>query len=204
MSMELEGQFCVPRSFEFDHLVEDGEELSHGGGDDDFERFAGGFESGGKGFEAVVVKQGVEGGHVEGVAGVGAAALDGTFAVTWAGLVAQGRDACEFGDLGAADRAEFGELDEELVGGVGSDARDRVDDPCGFAPVVVVVDEFGDGAVEVFDLLFEQTEEFLGLDAGEFGRVTFEAVFFGDAHLHQRASAGDQVLELLKMLGNFL
>ena len=51
--------------------IEGGEELSGGGDEGDFERFAGGAETLVKGFEDGIVTNGIEGGHVEGRGGGG-------------------------------------------------------------------------------------------------------------------------------------
>jgi len=77
----LKVRIWIPQSFLFKHLVEDGEQFSHGSGDNDLEGFAGGFEPCAEGLEAVVAEQCIGGHRLEGIAGVGASSLDGAFAV---------------------------------------------------------------------------------------------------------------------------
>ena len=47
------------------HGVEDGEELSGAGGDDDFERFAGGLEASAEGFDGGIMAAGDEACEIE-------------------------------------------------------------------------------------------------------------------------------------------
>lgn len=55
----------LPRGVGFNNRVEDQQEFSHGGDDDDFEGFSAGGESVGEGFDDRVVAHGVKSGHVE-------------------------------------------------------------------------------------------------------------------------------------------
>jgi hypothetical protein len=112
----IEREFGVPWLVGFDHLVENGEQFSHGGGDDHLERFAGLFELPGVLDEAVVVADGVEGGHVEGRPDVGAAASDVALAFESSGVVVQRCDSGELGDLPAVKGSEFGKSCHEVVG----------------------------------------------------------------------------------------
>lgn len=63
------------------------------------------------------------------------------------------------------------------------------------APVVVGVNEFGDLAVEVFALLFEQSDDLVDQPDGQFVADAFQAVVLHDQHLDDLSSSGDAVVE---------
>ena len=60
-------------------------------------------------------------------------------------------------------------------------------------PVVVGLDLLGDLAVQVFDLLLDESQELFGLSGGQLGQLVVSAVLLRDAQLHQRTPSRDQI-----------
>ena len=184
-----------------DHGVEDDEELSHAGGEDDLEGFAGFQESCGELLDDGVVSLRGQCGHVEGVSHTGASAGDGACALEFSAVTVVGRESGEGGDLGAVEESEFGKIGDEDGGGDGSDAGHGLESAGGLVPVVVAANEPEDLLIDVIGLLDEKLDDGLQAGAGEGGGGEFEAVGLHDAEFDELPPPLHQLLQFPEFFG---
>ena len=187
-----------------DHGVEEGQELSHAGGECDLAAFAGGFESLIEGSDDGVASCGGEGGHVECGADVGASASDGACALESAGVSVEGRDADQCADLSSVGGAQFVERGDECGAEYDAGAGDGSYDFVHAVEVVVGVDEFSDLLVQRVDLFVDGFEYGVDGFACVLGTGDVAAVGLLGARLTELTSAGDQGVEFGLFLRGFL
>ena len=153
----LSGIECqIPRGFIFEHGVEDDQEFAHAGGLNDFEFLAVFFQTFSEGFDGGVMSGRGESGHVEHGSDGGSSAGDVSSALVSSAVVVERSDSDQCRDLLAVKFAQFGEFRQECGGGDLSQAGRALQDLRLVAPVVVGVDELGDGGVNDFDLRVER------------------------------------------------
>jgi hypothetical protein len=186
----------VPGGLVFEHGIEDEQEFSHTGGEDDFKGFARSFETLGKGADSGIAAACGKGGHVEDGADIASSAPDGALAAELSGIVVEGSQAREGGDFLAAEASEFGELGQEGGGEDGSDAGGAGEELGFVAPIVVGVDEASDFGIELVDLLAEKAQELLDAASREGGVGEFEARGFCGTEFEELSASGDQLIEL--------
>lgn len=111
-----------------EEAIEVDEELTHDGDEGDFLGLSGSDELLVEGCQNGVVTGRAEGGHVEGLADAGPAAVDGTFAAHGAAVAVERGEAGEAGGLVAVEVTELRHGGEEDDGGVLTDAFDFAQD----------------------------------------------------------------------------
>ena len=104
-----------------DQGVENNQQFSHAGGDDDFEGFALFFQALGELADDGIAAAGGEGGHVEHGADLFAAAGDMRAAGLFSRLTVIGGHAHEGGDLVAIELSQFRQMGQEHGAGLGAD-----------------------------------------------------------------------------------
>src|SRR5437868_2995606 len=82
-------------------------------------------------------------------------------------VAVQRRQAGELGDLLSIELSQLRQVDDQLVGRIRSDARNRIDDLALVVPVIVGLDLFGDLAIQILDLLLDEPQKFFRLGSGE-------------------------------------
>jgi hypothetical protein len=107
----------------FDHRIEDGQELAHGGDESDLLALAGPQESEVEPANDGVETRGDQRGHVQSAAHGGPSAPDVSGAREGAAVAVERGDPDQGGDLPASELAELRELGNEGGGGGGPDAR---------------------------------------------------------------------------------
>ena len=133
------GRLGQPEAVCAEEGVEQAGKPAHDSDESNFVRFAVGGEALVAGLGGRLVANRGHGGHVEQVAGLGAATTDGAAAAVLAGVAVEGGEAEEGGGLAAAEAAEFGHGGAEGGGVDGAEAWDRLDDG-------VATGEFGVGS----------------------------------------------------------
>jgi hypothetical protein len=133
--------------------VEDGDELSHEGDDDDLGSLSGGGEALFCGGEGGIASGADHGGHVGDVADGLAAAGDVSLALHEAGIAIEGCDAEQGGGGAVGDLAQFRHQAEQGVAEHGPDAGDGADQGVLAGEVGVVGDSLGDGLIEAGDVV---------------------------------------------------
>ena len=113
----LLGIIWVPVGICFDECVEDDEEFSHTGDEDDLERFALVFESLGEAADDRIATPCGEGGHVRHAADRGSSSPDGAFAMKAPAVSIEGGQTDQGGDFLPVERAEFREFGQQRNGG---------------------------------------------------------------------------------------
>ena len=103
------------------------EQLAQAGDERHLGRLAGGDEALGEGLDARVVAGGRQGGHVERVAHLGAAAPAAAPPAPGAAVAIEGGHPDQGGDLLAGAGAQFGHVGQPGGGGHGADARDALE-----------------------------------------------------------------------------
>jgi hypothetical protein len=202
-------QFGIPGGIVPEHGVEDDEQLTHAGGDDDFGLLGTSIwgalgQSLRKGADAFVAASGAESRHVQGVPDGDASAPDGSCSGESSAVVIEGRHADQCGDLLAVELSQFGEVGQEGGGGGETDAGDGGHEIDLVLPVVVITNDLVDLGFDRFDLFVESFEDFLNALAGGLGVGLLEAVGLGGAQIDQLPASFDELLELSQgALGNF-
>lgn len=186
----------------FDHGVENDEELSHAGGEDDLEGLASFLESCGEVFDDGVVSLRGECGHVECVSHASASAGDGSGSLKLSAVTIVGCESGEGGDLGAVEESEFGKIGDEDGGGDGSDAGHGLKSAGGLVPVVVAANEPENFLVDVIGLLDEEFDDGLQAAASEGGGGEFEAVGLHDAEFDELSPPLHQLLQFVELFGS--
>lgn len=180
----------------FEHGIECDEKLSHAGNVDDFEGFAGVFESFGEGFDGRVRSFCGEGGHVEILANGFSAAADGAFALEPSAVVIERSEAAQCGNFLPVEFSEFREIGDECSGGGRTDSRGAAEDVFLVVPVIVGFEEFEDGVLDLFDLFIELIDDILDAGADFLDGTGFESIFFGSTELDELSAACDALCEL--------
>lgn len=193
----------VPGTSGFDDGVEDDEELSHAGGEDDFEGFAMLSESIGESFDDGVEAFGSQGSHVEDGAHGLTSAANGTLSLLGAAVTIEGSQAHERGDLLPVEFAEFGNIGDHGGRGDGTQARNGLDELSFVSPVIVGLNEGLDGAFDVVDLPLEGVQH--GLDAFLSGLGTGHVPAIGllRSQVDELSSASDELLDFGLFFGSF-
>ena len=194
----------VPGLACFEEGIDDDQELSHAGGEDDFEGFAMLSQSICEGLDDRVAASGCQSGHVEDGADGFAAAADGAFASVLAAVAIEGRQAHEGGDLLAVELAQLGNVGDEGGGRDSAQSWNGLDELRFFPPVLVGLDELLDRGFDAFDLPLEELED--GLDAlpGSLGGGDFEAIGLHGSQVDELSSAGDELLDFGLFFRSFL
>ena len=188
-----------------DHGVENDEEFSHAGREDDLEGFAGFQESCGELFDDGVVSLRGECRHIEGISHAGASAGDGACALELSAVSVVGCESGEGGeggDLGAVEESEFGKIGDENGGGDGSDAGHGLESAGGLVPVVVAADQAEDFLIDIIGLLDEELDDGLQAGAGDGRGGEFEAVGLPDAEFDELSPPLHQLLQFVELFGS--
>ena len=135
----------------FEERVEDDEEFSHAGDEDDLERFALGFESFGKGPDDWIAAFCSECGHVQDAADRSSSAADGAFAMKASAIAIEGRQADESRDLLSVENSQFRQVGQQRNGGDLADAGNGLDDAPFAFPFIVRFEKLGDPFFDAFD-----------------------------------------------------
>ena len=181
----------------FEQRVQNGQELSHAS-DMDYEiGFAGVFEPLREGCDHGVKASGGERGHVERGSDIGSPPRDAASPFEFSAVVVIGSQSPESTDLGPIDRAQFRDLGQELSGGVVTDPWNAGEDLVSGIPVVIGIEQFGDG-------LFDGLELFVAHQEGLFNALEWDlsprgllSVLLHGLELDQLSSSRDEILEFL-------
>lgn len=176
----------------------------HAGDHSDFEGFACGAEFLIMVSDDVVASDGGEGGHVEGASDDFSAAADDAIAAELSAVAVHGGNADEGGGLLARAATEFGEIEDENAGGLGSDAGDAGEQVDFFLPGGRVADVLVELIINLFDSFLDELEGRLEVfdDAG--GGGLLEAVAFHGPHFHELSAAVEQIPHVLGLfVGDF-
>src|SRR5579863_9021779 len=180
----------------FEHGVESDQELSHAGDVDDLEWLAGVFEAFGEGFDDGVRSFCGESRHVEIVPNGFSSAADGALTAKFSAIVIEGSETTQRRDFLSVEFAEFRKFGNEGCGSGGADSGSAAEDVLFVAPVIVRVEEFEDGVLDLFDLLVELIDDVLDAGADFLDRAGIESILFGGAELDELPAAYDAGLEL--------
>ncbi len=193
------GRLGQPEAVCAEEGVEQAGKLAHDSDESNFVRFAVGGEALVAGLGGRLVANRGHGGHVEQVAGLGAATTDGAAAAVLAGVAVEGGEAEEGGGLAAAEAAEFGHGGAEGGGVDGAEAGDRLDDGVATGECGVGSDAVAHAAVAGSDVGLQGLEggaEAAGGLGVEFGGELAE----GAELLEEFAAEGEQVIEQLEVV----
>ena len=135
-----------------EHGVQQGQEFSHAGDDDDLALFSGLLQTLCENSDQRIESDGGQRGHVEHGADRGPSTADGALALKLSGVVVEGRDADQRRDLPAVGGAQFAELGQEGGAEDCADAGDGLEEFVDGVEVVIGLDQFPDLFVEGFDL----------------------------------------------------
>ena len=189
------GEF--PGGVVFDHDVEDAQEFVHAGDEADAVGFPGVFESVPELVEDWVAADGVEGGHVEGVANGFSASSNGFGFRRFSAVPIDGRDAYQGGDFPAVELPEFGEFGDQGGGGSGTDSGDTGEDFGEVLPVVIGIDEFGDLFVEFFESEFQEGDDLVDIFLDGWVPGGFPMILLLGEKFHELSSASDEGVDFL-------
>ena len=204
----LSGIECqIPRGFVFEHGVEDDQEFAQASGLNDLEFLAAFFQTFSEGFDGGVMSGRGESRHVEHGSDGGSSAGDVSSALVSSAVVVERSDSDQRRDLLAVEFAQFGEFRQECGGGDLSQAGRALQDLRLVAPVVVGVDELGDGGVHDFDLRVERLEHLVQTLASVLRRVLRDRLLptigLHRAEVQELPAAHDQVGQFLLLLRHF-
>src|SRR5262249_21502068 len=138
-----------------------------------------------------------QGGHIEDVAQLAAAAGDVADTDLLAAVVGVGSDAEESGDLEIADLAELWEPGEEGGDALGAEAGDTVEQAGAFGQKLVLGDEGCDSGLELGDGAIDVLEHVVSQVLTEGGTLVLAPVQALDSHLDQILTLTDEGGELL-------
>lgn len=192
-----------PRRFGFEHGVEDDQELAHAGGEDDFGLFAILGESLSEGFDGGVMVFGDQSGHVDHVANGGSSTADVACALVLATVVVERSDSDQRRDLLAVEFSQFRQLGQERGGRDASQAGRALQQFRLGPPVVVRVDQLGNGVIEFLDLAIEHVEDGLQALPRGLGGGLVEPIGFHRAQIQDLPATLDQFGEFLLLFGHF-
>jgi len=165
-----------PKSVFLEQGIGQDDEFTHDGGEGEFGFFAGFDQALVEGAEFGIVAAGGERGPVEGAARAGAATLDVALAYGLGAVVGERGDTGEAGDGAAVEGAELGEVDEQVGGDAGADARDRDEDLIAARQGWIGGDPGGDLGGQALDMAVEAFEPPSDLAPEEGGLACREAV----------------------------
>jgi hypothetical protein len=187
-----------------EHGVEDDEEFSHAGGEDDFEGFAMLSEAISEGFDDGVAAAGGQSSHVEYGADGFTPATDGAFALVFSAVAIERSQSDQGGYLLAIELTEFGDIGQECGGSDAPQPWDGLHELGLVAPVVIRFDEDFDGGFDFADLPFQEFED--GLDAFPDGLSVgdLEPVRLHRAEVDELSPPSDELLDFGLFFGGFL
>ena len=193
------GRLGQPEAVCAEEGVEQAGKPAHDSDESNFVRFAVGGEALVAGLGGRLVADRGHGGHVEQVAGLGAATTDGAAAAVLAGVAVEGGEAEEGGGLAAAEAAEFGHGGAEGGGVDGAEAWDRLDDGVATGEFGVGSDAVAHAAVAGSDVGLEGFGD--GAEAaGGLGVELGGELAEGAELLEELAAEGEQVIEQLEVV----
>src|SRR5260221_5338694 len=187
----------------FKHGVEDDQQLAHASGDDNFKRFARGFESLSEGADDRVAAFGGEGGHVQGAADRGTSAPDGALTPKGSAVMVEGSQPDQRANLLTVESSEFRKVRQEGHGDRGADAGCTLQDFSLVAPVVVRFEEGEDAFLDSQDVLVEAINHALNALADVPRGARFEPVGLSSPQIDQLPTANDELLEFGLFLRGF-
>lgn len=187
----------VPPSFFFDHFVDDGDELSHGGDECDEFWFSGEDESVVEVFNFRVVEFGHNGGHVESVSNVHSASAGGSFSSESTAVPVGWCDSDESCDLLSIESSEFGQFGDEYSDRGRSNAGNRGEDSGASLHEIIALNDLIDFGFERLHLLLEQLDHFLNHALHAFVVGAGKSVLFPDDIRGELSSSGRQIFEFL-------
>jgi len=193
----------VPQNFFFDHFVDDGDKLSHGGDEGDEFWFSGEDESVVEGFDFRVVEFGDDRGQVECGSNVGSAAAGGSFSSESSAVPVSPREFEEAGDsdepcdLLSVECSQFGQLGDENSERHRSDAGDRSQNSGASLHEIIALNDRIDFGFERLHLLLKQLDHFVDHAFYVFVVSASTSVLFSDDVCRELSSSGRQIFEFL-------
>ena len=181
----------------FEQRIKYGQEFSHAS-DMHYEiRFSGVFEALRERCDHRVEPSGGERGHVERSSDIRPSAGDAASPFEFSAIVVIGCQSPEGADLGSIGGAQFWDLGQELSGRIITDPWHTAQDLAFGIPVVVGIEQFGDGLFDGFELFVAHREGLLNTLEWDLSPGGLLSVLLHGLELDQLSSSSDEILEFL-------
>lgn len=189
--------FWGPVSVGFDHRVENDQEFSHAGHEDDFREFALSCQAFCKLANDRVVPTGRQCGHVQRAADRAATTVNRAAASKLSAVSVERCDTNQCGDFLPIELAQFGNFRDQSCGGDFTNSR-RALKKFGLAfPLTIRFDKPGDFGIDPANVLRKTVHILLHVLANEPGRCGCLSIHFGGSQRNQLSAARDQFIEFV-------
>ena len=190
-------EFWVPMGVGFDHGVEDDQEFSHAGHEDDFGEFALNCQAICERTNHRVVPTGRQGGHVQRASDRATTTVNRSTTSKLSAVPVVRCDTDECGDFLPIELAEFGNFRNQGCGGDCADAWRALEKFVLALPLIIRFDKLGDFRINPADILRKAVNILLHVLANEPGRCGCLTVHFGGSQRNQLSASRDQFVEFV-------
>ena len=188
----------------FEESVENNQEFSHTGDENDHGLFSLCFQTLGEGFDDGIVPPGGHGSHVENASDGSTAGVDASMSLEGAAVAIEGSDTDQGGNFLPVELPQFRYFSEKRTGSDLSDAGNALHEVALVLPLLIGLDELGNGVLNDLDLGIEMLDGALKAFADDEGIVGFAAIAFSNTQLKELSSARDEGIEFDLLFRHFL